>query len=246
MRRWLSRLHAEYGHPTAPSLARTVLQEYDWEERVADIEFITSSCDSCERGELIPPPRAKLVGKRANWKLGDEWSIDLLSDLPKTARGFTQLLIAVEAVSRFAEIYPLKARGSKEVAGCLLDLFLRYGAPRRLRCDQGSEFEGHVKIICEHWGVQLEVISSHHPQSAGQVELFNRNVMDRLTRESDGNIDWDLQCMLALHGLRCAPSRRLRGMSPHQVVFGEPPRVNYVLEDNMDSKIDQYQEEWTE
>lgn len=195
----------------------------DWETRDADCKTITDECDSCERGEQVRRNPAVIPGKRSNWRVNDEWSIDLVTELPKTTRKFMHLLVAVEAVSGFPEAYPLRNRSAKEVASCLVDLMFRFGIPRRVRCDQGSEFEGEVLRLCERFGVHLIVISSHRPQANGQVERMNQTVVDRLTRAATD--DWDLDIFSALHGIRCTPSRRT-GLSPHEVMFGEPPRIH--------------------
>ena len=85
----LKRLHLEYGHPTASALSKLVSITFDWEGRVVDTEEITAECDACKRGKYVQPfSRAQFVGRRSDWKLLDEWSIDLLPDFPKTERGF--------------------------------------------------------------------------------------------------------------------------------------------------------------
>ena len=92
--------------------------------------------------------------------------------------------------------------------------------------DQGSEFEGEVIALCTRMGIHLKVISSHHPQSNGQVERNNREVVDLLTRAATDE-NWDIDLIAALRSLRWSVSRR-HGRTPHEVMFGEPPRVPFV------------------
>jgi hypothetical protein len=100
----LRRLHLDLGHHSATALSKIVLQEYDWESRGSDCQKIVQEYDSCESGEFQPAePNAQLGAKRSDWKLLDEWSIGLLSDLPKTAKGNAQLTVCVEAVSIFVK-----------------------------------------------------------------------------------------------------------------------------------------------
>jgi hypothetical protein len=209
----------------------------------SDAEKVVSSCDKCARGEVGVREENKMkIGKRSSWKLGDEWSADLLSDLPKTARGFTQLLVLVEGVSGYVEIFPLKRRTSEEVARALYVHWCRFGIPRRLRVDQGSEFTKEVKQLCEKLGVELKIISSHHPRSNGQVERVNRDVVDLLTRAA-AEEDWDVEILGVLRSLRWGVSRR-HGRSPHEVMFGEPPRVPF-LEPEDSRMLDEESAEFT-
>ena len=197
-----------------------------------DIQAVTEACDQCCRGEHVRAAKTPYITARSGWRVFDEWSIDLLSDLPVTTRGFSQLLVAVEAVTKFTEIYPLKARTSKEASQAVMDLVLRFGLPRRIRVDQGSEFEGEFsKYLLAH-GVEVKVISSHHPQANGMVERMNQEVIDRLTRSltGDGDVDWDLDCRQACFGINASVSRRLE-MTPFEALFGTPPRITRYLEE---------------
>jgi hypothetical protein len=165
----------------------------------------------------------------------DEWSADLLTELPRTPRGFNHLLVVVEAVSGFVDAYPLKRRTAKEVAAALRYHWSVFGVPRRLRVDQGSEFEGEVAENCDSLGIQLKIISSHHPQSNGQVERKNRDIIDSLTKTATDE-DWDLDILQTLQGLRRTNSRRT-GRSPHEILFGEPARVPGMLEITPDEEV---------
>src|SRR5690349_1023441 len=110
-----------------------------------EIGKLVEERDSCQRGESKAPAKSDGRGRRADWKVGDEWSMDLLSDLPETKSKFTQLLVIVEAVSGFPVVYPMQKRTSTEVAKWLAYHFTIFGLPRRLRVDQGGEFAGEVQ-----------------------------------------------------------------------------------------------------
>ena len=46
--------------------------------------------------------------------------------------------------------------------------------PKRLHTDNGKEFQGDVKRLCEKWGVQTVYGRPYHPQSQGGVERMVR------------------------------------------------------------------------
>jgi transposase InsO family protein len=134
------------------------------------------------------------------------------------------LLVAIESVSRWIEAFALKNKTAEEVAGCLLNLFCRYAAPRRLRSDGGSEFKGGVKAVCEELGIQQVFTSAYHPQANEQTERSNGDVMRHLESHLREDEDWDLSLDNVFLGLRIQPSRR-HGLSSYEVMFGESPRL---------------------
>jgi hypothetical protein len=113
-------------------------------------------------------------------------------------------------------------------------MILRWGPPRRIRVDQGSEFEDEFLRICKLYGIQVKVISSHHPQGNGQVERANKDLIDRLTRSLDD--DWDLNCRTVAYGINATPSRRT-GLSPLEVISGVVPRVSRAVGEFGDIKL---------
>jgi hypothetical protein len=59
-----------------------------WEAMEAEIEEVVAVCDDCQRGESARTiAKANKVGRRADWRVGDECSVDLIVDLPTTSEG---------------------------------------------------------------------------------------------------------------------------------------------------------------
>jgi transposase InsO family protein len=225
---WILDLHRNFGHMKSRALFSTLRTRWRWASMQKDIEDIIAKCQECQHGYVAnrkdQEGQQPIVGSRHNWKLFDEWGIDLITGLPKTKRGMTAALIALESVSGFPEAFALKNKTAEEVAGCLLHLFCRYAAPRRLRSDGGKEFLGGVKAVCEELGIQQVVTSAYHPQANGQTERQNGDVMRHLEAHLREDEDWDLSLDNVLLGLRIQPSRR-HGLSSFEVLFGESPRL---------------------
>ena len=47
---------------------------------------------------------------------------------------------------------------------------MEWGTPCRVQTDQGNEFKGEFKRLCEELNIQLITSSPHHPQSQGKDE----------------------------------------------------------------------------
>ena len=133
-RNWLVDLHSALMHPGTRTMLQMVREEWNWPTMQEEIEDVTKHCDVCQRQERGPNKvPATIVTSRSNWEVMDELSIDLIVDLPETPRGFKHILVVVDGFSGFPEGYPLKDKGAKDVSGCLLDCFFRFGFPRIIR-----------------------------------------------------------------------------------------------------------------
>lgn len=195
-----------------------------------DIKEVVSSCQECQHGfqhkasEFRDEVKDVWVGKRHNYRLFDEWSVDLVTELPATERGMKHLLVAVEAVSGFPEAFALKAKDSATIAGALIHLFCRYAAPRRLRSDRGGEFKKGVDVVCDEFGIIHSETSAYRPQSNGQVERRNADITHGIERVLTDDSNWDLALDNVLLGIRITPSRKT-GLCPYEILFGEAPRL---------------------
>ena len=55
----------------------------------------------------------------------------------------------IDIFSRFLFLRPLQTKETSEVAEHLLDIYIEHGPPEILQSDQGPEFKGVVRTVCE-------------------------------------------------------------------------------------------------
>ena len=73
----------------------------------------------------------------------------------------------------------------------------RFGVPRQLHSDQGTNFESKVFAeVCRLFDIEKTCTTLLHPQSDGQVERFNRTLIEMLRGKiQQDQTDWDLQLL---------------------------------------------------
>ena len=71
--------------------------------------------------------------------------------MPATMDGDTYkyIMSVFDIFSRFFFLRPLQTKETSEVAEHLLHIYIEHGPPEILQSDQGPEFKGVVKTVCE-------------------------------------------------------------------------------------------------
>lgn len=112
---------------------------------------------------------------------GQVWAVDFVEDKLVSGRK-VRILNVMDIFSRYA----LGSLVEHSITGGLAarhleGLFLRYGAPRVLRRDQGPEFESKVFTkVLRTWRVQDEPVPKAQPYDNGHLESFNGSLRQEL------------------------------------------------------------------
>ena len=121
------------------------------------------------------------------------------------------------------------------IAKHLTDYTLRFGSPRRLLSDQGTQFQSNlVREVCKVMGIQQQRSSSYHPSSNGQVEVCNRTIKNMIAKfiNQETQADWDTWLQSVVFAINCSPNDSSQ-LSPYFLTFGHPPNLGVdVLLDN--------------
>ena len=82
-------------------------------------------------------------------------------------------LIVVDSYSKWPEIFRCKRPTSTTTIGVLNELFSRFGVPKAIVSDNGTQFTGKdFKDFCRSLSIEHITTSPYHPRSNGQAERF--------------------------------------------------------------------------
>ena len=154
-------------------------------------------------------------------------SIDLLGELIRTKRGNWYLLVIVDRFSKLVRTVPMKRITAIEVAKAFVNRWVFvYGQPLTMLSDNGPQFAARLFIdICRILGVKNVFTTTYHPQCNGQVERFNRTIINALRHYlADHPKDWDLFTD-ALTFAYNTQVHRSAGISPFELVLSRRPRT---------------------
>ena len=120
--------------------------------------------------------------------LFDVWGIDFMGPFPSSF-GHLYILVGVDYVSKWVEVFPCRAADHKVVLRFLKEnIFSRFGVPEAIISDGGSHFcNKPFEGLLTKYGLNHKVATPYHPQTSGQVELANREIKTILIKVVNSN-----------------------------------------------------------
>jgi transposase InsO family protein len=162
------------------------------------------------------------------------WGLDIMRPFPRTVGGYRFLYVTIDKFTKWPAATPVVKINKQSTVKFIKSIIYRFEVPSRIITDNGSQFtSGAFQGYCEDLGIQIYYDSIAHPESNGQVERANAEILkglkictyDGLKKHGKRWID-ELSC--ALWSNRTSPSQAT-GEMPFFMVFGAevvlPPEV---------------------
>ena len=191
------------------------------------VERFCLSCHPCSRYRRGKPPRRGELNPIAVGMPFEILSLDITGPHPKSTKGFTYILTAMDHFSKFAFAFPLRNQEAGTIARILVDqVFGLIGMPRQILTDQGRNFESELfRELCKCLGIDKIRTSTYKPSTNGMLERFHRTLNSMLAKvinESQRNWDEMLQQVMAAYR---SSVHATTGFSPNFIVFGQENRA---------------------
>ena len=129
----------------------------------------------------------------------------------------------LDYVTKWVEAKALFRATEKSVVEFIYEeIFTRFGAPREIVTDQGTQFTSKsMKEITMKYGIWHWKSSAYHPQANGQVESTNKVLESILTKTIHlHHKDWEDRLPEALCAYRIT-WRNTTGHTPYELVYGK-------------------------
>ena len=140
---------------------------------------------------------------------------------------FSKLLIFCDALTRWVEAIPLPSEptGEEVVEAFIENIVSRFGVPRCLVCDRGSNL---ISQLCQEvydlLGIDLKPSTSYHHNTSGVVERYNRTLAGLLRATGQDGADWPLHVPWLNFLFRATP-HEVTKESPAFLAFGRELRT---------------------
>jgi hypothetical protein len=112
----------------------------------------------------------------------------------------------------------------------LISFFTRFGLPKIVQSDQGTNFTSKTfRDQLSALGIEIVTSSAYHPQSQGALERFHQTLKTMIRAYCvEHDKDWNEGLPLLLFAIREVPNESL-GFSPFELVFGRSVRGPLAL-----------------
>lgn len=113
----------------------------------------------------------------------DMWGIYFMGPFP-SSMGNKYILIVVDKVSKWIEVIVSPTNDARVVIKMFKNnIFPRFGVPRLLISDRGSNFIFKIfEKLLHKYGVQHRIATPYHPRTSRQVEVSNREIKQILEK----------------------------------------------------------------
>ena len=225
-------LRAHHNHTTAShrgvnKTLGALRARYYWPGLTSQVKRWIKICHECGAKKNWGRKRRSPLKQYVVGAPMERLAMDILGPLPQTPRGNKFVLVVTDYFTKWTESYPIPNQEAVTVAEKLVGEFVcRFGVPRELHSDQGTNFESKVMAeVCKLLDIEKTRTTPLHPQSDGQVERYNRTLVEMLRGKlKESQEDWDLQlqpCMMAYR----SSVHESTGETPNMLMLGREIEV---------------------
>ncbi|KAL0534344.1 hypothetical protein IC582_028634 [Cucumis melo] len=212
-------------HPGSTKMYQDLKRVYWWRNMKREVADFVSKCLVCQQ---VKAPRQKPAGllqplSIPEWKW-ENVSMDFITGLPRTLRGFTVIWVVVDRLTKSAHFVPGKSTytASKWAQLYMSEIVRLHGVPVSIVSNRDARFTSKFwKGLQTAMGTRLDFSTAFHPQTDGQTERLNQVLEDMLRAcalEFPGS--WDSH----LHLMEFAYNNSYQatiGMAPFEALYGK-------------------------
>lgn len=223
--RWqiIQKNHDDIGHCGFDKTLQRIKNHYWFAKMRRLVKKYVGSCLECahhktpggkREGELHPIEKVSIPFHTIH--------ADHLGPFVKSKKGNCYLLVIVDGFTKFANITPVKNTKSATSVKVMQEHISYFGVPTRLITDKGSSFTSSTfkNFVISHGIKHIENAVST-PRANGQVERFNRTILNALSTSSHGDDEknWDEHIPAIQIGLNTTTHKTTQ-KTPSELLFG--------------------------
>ena len=148
----------------------------------------------------------------------DKWGMDLLGPFPPTKGQRKFIIVAMDYLSKYVEIEAPSTITDKQVCQFIWhNIITRYGIPHIIITDNGRQFISKNTVeYCDKFNIQIQFNSVSHPQTNGQVESADKEILNGIKKKIEGaKGTWDEE----LPGILWASRTTIKYATSHTPFF---------------------------
>lgn len=203
------------------TLAR-VQQYYYWPKMRGDTLKFVRKCLTCGSQKHANTSPMGLMGTEKNaqypWQI---ISVDIMGPFPRSSNSNTYLLVVADWLTKYTLLHPMKKATAKSVVKFMENgVFLTFGVPQFILCDNGTQFAGsQFKKLAEEYKVQKIWYTPRYSPQCNFVERTNKTIGTAIRCYIKEHKAWDKELPKIQHAINTA-KHEVTGFTPAYLNFG--------------------------
>ena len=196
--------------------------KFYWPKMRSDVSKYIRACQTCQQIKPEQKAPAGLMGTRP--KISYPWqmiSLDFMGPFVRSSGGYKYLLVVTDYFSKYVLVHPLRVATGPSLCKFVEEqIFLMYGVPEILICDNGSQMKSkNFQKLCSRYGCNISYTPAFYPRS-DPTERTNRTVKSMIMAYvKDNHKLWDKNLASLACAIRSSKSETT-GFTPFYVNFG--------------------------
>jgi len=182
-----------------------------------------------------PTPRDEIpMQPQVTFKPFDKWGMDFIGPIEPPSRKKQYIILCTNYLTKWDEAKAIKAATEEKVVEFLREnVFYKFGYPRELVIDQGSQFTSHmIENLLSQQNIKLRTSTPYHSQANGQAEVTNRVLEDILTKVINNSkkdlVDRLVEATWVYH----TTWKITIGFTPYEMIYGKKALLSIEFEYN--------------
>ncbi|XP_021735240.1 uncharacterized protein LOC110701933 [Chenopodium quinoa] len=210
-------------HIGGRTLAHKALRAgYYWPTMIQDAKDLVRKCEKCQKFAPVIHRPSRDLQPILNPLPFAQWGLDILGPFPEALYQKKWLIVGIDYFNKWIEAEAASNITEQTVRKFIWqNIITRFGIPKVLVFDHGRQFDNlSLRRYTDQFGIKLAYSAVCHPQSNGQAEAANKQILNALKkRVEDQNSKWIEELPGTLWSLRTT-EKEATGHSPFELVYG--------------------------
>lgn len=212
------------GHAGVNRMLNNIQKYYFWPGMTNDINEYVKKCKSCQiQKHSNRQTKEPMVITTTASTAFERISLDLVGPLDVDNYNYKYILTLQCDLTKYIEAYPLEKKDTVSVARAFVnDFVLRYGVPKEIITDQGTEFMSSVFTeMCSLLKINKVNSTAYHHETLGALENNHKHLGSFLRIQCDNNnSDWSSWLPYWCFSYNTAVHTETK-YTPFELVFGK-------------------------